>query len=50
MGSGRSFDPSLLVTMYDVVVVTVNYRLGVFGFFNIPGSDVKGNYGMYDQV
>jgi para-nitrobenzyl esterase len=39
----------------DVVVVTINYRLGPFGFFLHPaladpdGSN-EGNYGMYDQV
>lgn len=25
-------------------------RLGVLGFFNIPGMDFKGNYGILDQV
>jgi len=50
MGTGRSYDPSLMVSMYNVVMVTVNYRLGVLGFFNIPGTDIKGNYGMHDQV
>jgi len=50
LGAARGYDPSVLVAFHDVVVVTVNYRLGVLGFFNIPGSDVKGNYGMHDQV
>jgi carboxylesterase type B len=50
MGSGSSYNPSVLVAYHDVIVVSINYRLGVFGFFNIPGTDVKGNYGMHDQV
>lgn len=32
------------------IVVTVNYRLGLLGFLNVPGSEIKGNYGMLDQV
>ena len=35
---------------YGAVVVTVNYRLGLLGYLNIPGSEIKGNYGMLDQV
>ncbi len=39
-----------------IVLVTVNYRLGVFGFFSHPeltresGHNASGNYGMLDQV
>lgn len=39
-----------------IVVVTVNYRLGIFGFFSHPGLTAEsahhasGNYGMLDQV
>ncbi len=39
-----------------VVLVTINYRLGVFGFFSHAdltkesGKGVSGNYGMLDQV
>jgi len=39
-----------------VVVVTINYRLGIFGFFSHPeltkesGRNASGNYGMLDQV
>jgi para-nitrobenzyl esterase len=39
-----------------VVLVTINYRLGVFGFFSHPeltresGRNASGNYGMLDQV
>ncbi len=39
-----------------VVVVSFNYRLGIFGFFSHPqlakesGHDAAGNYGLLDQV
>ncbi|MEJ7583198.1 MAG: carboxylesterase/lipase family protein [Acidimicrobiales bacterium] len=38
----------------DAVIVTVNYRLGVFGFLHLediaPGFDQAGNAGLLDQV
>lgn len=43
-------------TRKGVVLVTFNYRLGVFGFFAHPeltresGRNASGNYGMLDQV
>ena len=38
----------------DVVVVTINYRLGIFGFFAHPdlteeGGGTSGNYALYDM-
>jgi len=41
---------------HGVVLVTVNYRLGIFGFFAHPGltrespHHVTGNYGLMDQI
>jgi para-nitrobenzyl esterase len=41
---------------HGVVLVTVNYRLGIFGFFAHPGltrespHHVSGNYGLMDQI
>ena len=51
-GSGKdlSIDGSALAVMHDVIVVTLNYRLGVLGFFNVPGTSTRGNYGMLDQI
>jgi para-nitrobenzyl esterase len=40
----------------NVVLVTINYRVGVFGFFSHPeltresGRNASGNYGLLDQV
>ncbi|XP_037574747.1 uncharacterized protein LOC119456998 [Dermacentor silvarum] len=34
----------------DVVVVTLNYRVGPFGFFSSGLDGLNGNQGMYDQI
>ena len=44
------YDGSLLATEGDVIVVTAAYRLGVFGFLSANSDDLRGNYGMMDQV
>ncbi|CAD5932567.1 Carboxylic ester hydrolase [Streptomyces sp. KY75] len=50
-GSGNSEDGSQIAEANDVVVVTINYRLGVFGFLDLPGLSRQGagNYGLLDQ-
>ena len=49
-GSSNIYRGGVLAAFNDVIIVTLNYRLGVLGFINAPGTDVKGNYGMLDQV
>ncbi|MGA6166380.1 carboxylesterase/lipase family protein [Amycolatopsis magusensis] len=49
VGGGNLFDPAALVRTGDVVVVTVNYRLGVFGAFGYPGLAGSGTFGLQDQ-
>lgn len=34
----------------DVVVITINYRLNIFGFLNTGDGVVRGNMGLKDQV
>ncbi len=42
------YDGSVLAKRGDVVVVTINYRLGAFGYSYIPG--VTANVGQLDQI
>nr|CAD7452710.1 unnamed protein product [Timema tahoe] len=48
-GSPSMYGPDYLLEE-GVVVVTINYRLGVIGFLSVNGSDVSGNAGLKDQV
>ncbi|TWD73322.1 para-nitrobenzyl esterase [Kribbella amoyensis] len=49
IGSGDQFDPARLAVDGDVVVVTFNFRLGVFGGFGLPGLAGSGTFGLQDQ-
>lgn len=48
-GAGSFFDPYRMVTAGDVVVVTINYRLGILGGFGYPGLADSGTFGLLDQ-
>jgi para-nitrobenzyl esterase len=48
-GSGSDTDPRRLAGAGPLVVVTLNYRLGIFGFFGLPGLDGSGSFGLLDQ-
>ena len=49
VGAGHVFNPLRLVELGDVVVVTINYRLGIFSGFGYPGLDGSGTFGLQDQ-
>jgi len=56
IGHGGSYNGAVLAAQRDVVIVTINYRLGVFGWFSHPdlltgdARDDSGNYGTLDVI
>lgn len=48
-GSGKWFGPELLMNE-DVILVTINYRLGPFGFLSLNTAEYSGNNGLKDQL
>ena len=56
IGHGGSYSGARLATAHNVVVVTINYRLGLFGWFSHPALqrgnplDDSGNYGTLDMI
>lgn len=50
LGSASMFDGSILAASENVVVVTIQYRLGVLGFFSTGDQHATGNWGLLDQV
>lgn len=54
-GESDDYNPRRLVTQGDVIVVTINYRLGALGFLAHPALSgesaygASGNYGLMDQ-
>ncbi|MFE5138390.1 carboxylesterase/lipase family protein [Streptomyces fagopyri] len=48
-GAGSSYDAHRMATRGDVVVVTVDYRLGVLGFLAHGGLPGSGTFGLADQ-
>ncbi|XP_066524222.1 uncharacterized protein [Hoplias malabaricus] len=50
LGSASVYDGSVLSAYQNVVVVLIQYRLGLFGFFSTGDEHAPGNYGLLDQV
>lgn len=49
-GASNLFPGHIMAAFYDVVVVTINYRLGALGFLSTGDADSPGNYGILDQA
>lgn len=49
-GSGKDYGAEHFMNSQNMVLVTVNYRLGVLGFLSYEDEDLPGNLGLKDQV
>ena len=43
------YGPEILLDQ-DIILVTINYRLGPLGWLSLETKEVPGNLGMRDQV
>lgn len=48
--NSTSFDPLAVASSGKVIIVTLNYRLGMLGFLSAKDGVIKGNYGIADQI
>ncbi|XP_022915549.2 carboxylesterase 1C [Onthophagus taurus] len=48
-GSPNIWNPFRLVLRYNVIVVTIAYRLNIMGFFTTGDGEAPGNFGLMDQ-
>lgn len=46
---GSNFYDAKILMDEDIVLVTINYRLGAFGFLQYTAGDIHGNMGLRDQ-
>ncbi|CAF1293392.1 unnamed protein product [Rotaria magnacalcarata] len=50
LGSGSLFDGSILAAEGDIIVITMNFRLNFHGFLSSGDDQLRGNYGLWDQL
>ena len=48
-GESIYYDPSVLSTFGDVIIVTLNYRIGYYGFMTTGDNVIPSNIGLWDQ-
>lgn len=50
MSGGSSWHGPEILLDEDVILVTINYRLGPFGFLSLDTAEYSGNMGLKDQL
>ncbi|XP_007438289.2 fatty acyl-CoA hydrolase precursor, medium chain-like isoform X1 [Python bivittatus] len=50
LGAASTYDGSVLSACENVVVVAIQYRLGILGFYSTGDEHARGNWGLLDQV
>ncbi|CAO2610534.1 Carboxylesterase 1E, partial [Lemmus lemmus] len=50
LGGASTYDGLALSAYENVVVVTIQYRVGIWGFFSTGDEHSRGNWGHWDQV
>uniref|UniRef100_A0A8C2B757 Carboxylic ester hydrolase n=1 Tax=Cyprinus carpio TaxID=7962 RepID=A0A8C2B757_CYPCA len=50
MSGACAFDGSPLVAYENIVVVVIQYRLGILGYFSTGDRNAQGNWGFLDQI
>ncbi|KAJ5722108.1 carboxylesterase [Penicillium malachiteum] len=48
--SDSTFDGASIVSRGDVILVTANYRLNIFGYMGLNDSVIPGNYALTDKI
>ncbi|XP_022821930.1 neuroligin-3 isoform X1 [Spodoptera litura] len=49
-GASNMFPAHMMAAFYNVIVVSINYRLGALGFLSTGDENSPGNYGILDQA
>ncbi|XP_066540849.1 carboxylesterase 3 [Hoplias malabaricus] len=50
MGGAVQYDGSVLAAYENIVVVVIQYRLGILGYFSTGDEHARGNWGFLDQI
>ncbi|XP_044515366.1 carboxylesterase 4A, partial [Gracilinanus agilis] len=50
VGSASTYDGSVLSALEDVVVVSIQHRLGILGFLSTGDTHARGNWALLDQL
>ncbi len=46
----KAYDPRILVAETELIFVSLNYRLNIFGFLYVDDESAPGNQGLLDQA